>query len=84
MPAMLGSKWRDWLLGGFRSTASRDECITFVGELATAGAGLQAEAAESGGLAVWFRGTTPAFEESIADAVRLYNGIMIDGVKRPG
>ena len=82
--SMIISNWRPWLLGGFRTQADGEECIKFVGELETAGAGLQAEPAARGDRAAWFRATTPAFEESLVDSVHLHNGIIIDGVKRPG
>lgn len=83
MPPTLAYRPRPWLLGGFRTPGCRDEFLTFIDELASAGAGLQAEKAATGNLAIWFRGTTSGFDESIAEAVHLYNGIIIEGVKRP-
>jgi hypothetical protein len=70
------------MLGGFRTQASRDECIRFVGQLAAAGAVLEAAPDAQGDLAAWFRAKTPAFEESIVDSVRLHEGIIIAGVTR--
>lgn len=75
--------WRPWLLAGFRTQANRDACMRFIGELAAAGASLEATPAAQGDLAAWFRAKTPAFEETIVDSVRLHDGILIPGVKRP-
>jgi hypothetical protein len=80
---MMTWKERVWLLGAFETEANRNACIQLVSELATLGAGLLAEPAAQGTLAAWFRATTPAFEESIADSVRIHHGILVPGVMRP-